>query len=162
MESSKSPLTIETIISFCKRRGFVYPAADIYGGINGIYDFGHLGVLVKKNIKNLWLSSLNNQLGPIIEFEGGLIGSESMWKASGHLEGFHDPMVDCKNCKKRFRADDVNLEKPCTCGKKEWTDIRDFNMMFKTQLRGNGIRVHQQHIYDQKQHNLFSLILKTL
>lgn len=135
MKTSQTPPTLEDIVSLCKRRGFIFPAADIYGGINGIYDTGHLGVLMKRNIKNLWLSSLNNPLGPIVEMEGSLLGPEAMWTASGHVEGFHDPMVDCKNCKRRFRADELDLEKACqVCGVKDWTGVREFNMMFKTQL----------------------------
>jgi len=135
MKKAQTPPTLEDIVSLCKRRGFIFPASDIYGGINGIYDVGHLGVLMKRNIRNLWLSSLNNPLGPIVELEGSLLGSEAMWKASGHIEGFHDPMVDCKNCKRRFRADELDLEKTCqVCGVKDWTDVREFNMMFKTQL----------------------------
>ena len=135
MKPDQTPPTLEAIVALCKRRGFVYQAADIYGGINGVYDIGHLGVLMKKNIRNLWLSSLHNPLGPVVEIEGALLGPEAVWKASGHVEGFHDPMVDCKNCKKRFRADELNLEKACqSCGIKDWTDIREFNMMFKTQL----------------------------
>jgi glycyl-tRNA synthetase len=90
---------------------------------------------MKRNIRNLWVSSLNNPLGSIVELEGALLGPEAVWKASGHVAGFHDPMVDCKNCKKRFRADEFDLEKNCpACGKKDWTDVRAFNMMFKTQL----------------------------
>jgi glycyl-tRNA synthetase len=135
MKSSETPPSLESLVALCKRRGFVYQAADIYGGINGVYDMGHLGVLMKRNIRNLWISSLNNPIGPVVELEGALLGPEAVWKASGHIAGFHDPMVDCKNCKRRFRADELNLEKPCAvCGKKDWTDVREFNMMFKTQL----------------------------
>ncbi|MFT6765443.1 MAG: glycyl-tRNA synthetase [Alteromonas naphthalenivorans] len=134
MKNTQTP-TLETIVALCKRRGFVFPSADIYGGINGVYDMGHLGVLMKRNIRNLWLSSLHNPLGPIVEMEGALLGPEAVWKASGHVEGFHDPMVDCKNCKRRFRADELDLEKVCqVCGIKDWTDVRSFNMMFKTSL----------------------------
>ncbi len=129
------PTSLETIVALCKRRGFVYPSAEIYGGVNGMYDFGHLGTLMKENIRHAWLKSLENERGEIVRLEGALIGPEAMWKASGHVEGFHDPLVDCKKCKHRFRADDINLEKPCThCGNKEWTDVRNFNMMFKTNL----------------------------
>lgn len=135
MKNTETPLSLESLVALCKRRGFVYPAADIYGGINGIYDIGHLGVLMKRNIRNIWISSLNNPLGPVVELEGSLLAPEAVWKASGHVAGFHDPMVDCKNCKRRFRADELNLEKPCAvCGKKDWTDVRAFNMMFKTQV----------------------------
>lgn len=127
--------SLETIVSLCKRRGFVYPSADIYGGLNGVYDFGHLGTLMKQNLRTLWIHSLNSARGEIVQIEGALLGPEAIWKASGHVDGFHDPMVDCKACKKRYRADELDLKKGCpSCGKNDWTDIRQFNMMFKTQL----------------------------
>lgn len=134
MKSSESPVSLELLVSLCKRRGFVYPAAEIYGGINGVYDFGPLGSLMKKNIRKAWLTSLENQQGPVVEIEGSLLAPEAVWKASGHVDGFHDPMIDCKNCKRRFRADDTDLSQCPSCGKCDWTDIRNFNMMFKTQL----------------------------
>lgn len=136
MDSQTQP-SLETIVAFCKRKGFVYPSADIYGGINGVYDFGHLGTLLKENIRQAWISSLENDDGAIVRLEGSLLGPESVWKASGHVEGFHDPMRDCRACKKRYRADDedINFEKGCpNCGKNEWTEARSFNMMFKTDL----------------------------
>lgn len=135
---SKDSVSLDQIVSLCKRRGFVFPAADIYGGINGLYDFGHLGYLMKENIKNAWKKSVqNNDLGPVFFLDGSLIGPSAMWTASGHVQNFHDPMVDCLNCKKRFRTDDdnINLEKSCpSCGVKSWTAIRDFNLMFQTNL----------------------------
>ncbi|MBI2352800.1 glycine--tRNA ligase [Candidatus Dependentiae bacterium] len=130
-------VTLEKIVSLCKRKGFVFPASEIYGGINGIYDFGHLGYLLKENIKNTWKASIQNEKGDIFFLDGSLIGPKSMWIASGHVENFHDPMIDCMNCKKRFRTDDDNIDinRPCpSCGIKSWTDIRDFNLMFQTQL----------------------------
>lgn len=136
--NNTSLVTLDKIVSLCKRKGFVFPAADIYGGINGIYDFGHLGYLMKENIKNAWKKSIqNNDLGDIFFLDGSLIGPEAMWKASGHIANFHDPMIDCTNCKKRFRTDDdnINTEKPCpSCGIKAWTEIRNFNLMFQTNL----------------------------
>ncbi len=135
MKSDKSAVSLETLVSLCKRRGFVYPSADIYGGINGVYDFGPLGTLMKKNIKKAWLQSLENNHGEIVELDGSLLAPESVWKASGHIENFHDPMIDCKNCKHRFRADDTDFSQGCpSCKKNDFTDIRNFNMMFKTQL----------------------------
>jgi len=132
MDSKK--VTLEKITSFCKRRGFVYPSAEIYGGLNGVYDFGHLGVLLKNNIRNLWIESVK-KYGPIVFLEGAILGPQAVWEASGHVQNFHDPMVDCMECKKRFRADEINLEKGCPhCGNKKWTDVKQFNMMFKTQL----------------------------
>ena len=134
-----SQATLEKIVSLCKRRGFVYPSADIYGGINGVYDLGHLGTLMKHNIRNTWMQSIQTDLGDIIFMEGALLGPEAVWQASGHIENFHDPMVDCMQCKKRYRADDIDLEKACPhCGNTEWTDIKQFNMMFKTNLGAAG------------------------
>lgn len=135
---SDNLVTLDKIVSLCKRRGFVFPSADIYGGINGLYDFGHLGYLMKENIKNAWKKSIqDNDLGEIFYLDGSLIGPQAMWQASGHVANFHDPMIDCMNCKKRFRTDDdnIDIEKNCpSCGVKAWTDIRDFNLMFQTQL----------------------------
>ncbi|MCF7900297.1 glycine--tRNA ligase [Candidatus Babeliales bacterium] len=132
---SDTKLTLDALVSFCKRRGFVYQSSDIYGGLNGVYDFGHLGTLMKRNIRDLWIQSLRNKKGEIVQLEGSLLGPEAVWEASVHVPGFHDPMVDCKECKKRFRADEFDLKKGCpSCGKNNWTDIREFNMMFKTQL----------------------------
>lgn len=136
MSSSARPATLDALVALCKRRGFVYPTADLYGGLNGVYDFGHLGTLMKKNIQQAWLDALMASNQDILQFEGALLGPESVWKASGHVDNFHDPMIDCTACKKRYRADDIDIEKGCPhCGaKKSWTDVRQFNMMFKTQL----------------------------
>lgn len=134
---STSLITLEKIVSLCKRKGFVFPAADIYGGINGLYDFGHLGHLMKENIKTAWKKSIQNEHGDMFFLDGSLIGPAAMWIASGHVENFHDPMIDCMNCKKRFRTDDdlIDTNKPCpSCGVTSWTAIRDFNLMFQTQL----------------------------
>ncbi|HSC25080.1 MAG TPA: glycine--tRNA ligase [Candidatus Babeliales bacterium] len=129
--------TLEDIIALCKRRGLVFQSAEIYGGINGVYDFGPLGTLLKDNIRNAWKKSIKSSDKTILFLEGSLLGPESIWKASGHSDNFNDPMIDCTNCKKRFRADDpdINITGPCPhCGKNAWTDIRQFNMMFKTDL----------------------------
>ena len=132
-ESAKS---LDKIVALCKRRGFVYQSAEIYGGLNGVYDFGHLGSLIKSNLRQAWIESLQNSFGPIVMFEGALLGPEAVWKASGHVDHFSDPMVDCLNCKRRFRADDPDVAKGCpACGKKDsWTPVRQFNMMFKTEV----------------------------
>lgn len=127
--------SIETIVSLCKRRGFVYQSSEIYGGLNGVYDIGHLGTLMKHNIRSAWLRSLKQVSAHILFFEGSLLGPSAVWEASGHVSNFHDPMVDCTNCKYRYRADDIDLAKACPhCGKKAWTEVRQFNMMFQTQL----------------------------
>jgi glycyl-tRNA synthetase len=129
--------TLDDIVSLCKRRGFVFPSAEIYGGLNGVYDFGPLGTIIKNNLRNMWTKSINSPDKTVFFLEGALLGPEAVWKASGHIDNFNDPMVDCTNCKKRFRADDpdIDLNGPCPhCGKKAWTQARQFNMMFKTEL----------------------------
>jgi len=132
----KQNVTLDKIVALCKRRGFVYQSADIYGGLNGIYDFGHLGFLLKNNIRKSWKKSVSNvNIGDVVFLEGALLGPRAVWEASGHVDCFHDPMVDCQNCKHRYRADHINLEKACpNCGQKKWTEVRQFNMMFKTEL----------------------------
>ena len=133
--SSPASVTLEKIVALCKRRGFVFPAAEIYGGLNGIYDFGPLGALLKENIKKAWMRSLRNDKGEVVFVDGSILGPHAMWAASGHTENFHDPMVDCLNCKHRYRADHVDLKKACPhCGKTQWTEPRNFNMMFQTNL----------------------------
>jgi len=128
-------ITLETIIALCKRCGFVYPSADIYGGLNGVYDFGPLGALMKEHIRNFWKLTTLETGKSIVFFEGALLGPPATWQASGHLENFTDPMVDCMNCKKRYRADEIDLTKGCPhCGKMEWTKVRQFNLMFKTNV----------------------------
>jgi glycyl-tRNA synthetase len=134
--SSQRP-TLDDIVALCKRRGFVFQSSEIYGGLNGIYDFGPLGTLMKNNIRDAWSKSIKSPDTTMLFLEGSLLGPEAIWKASGHVDNFHDPMIDCTNCKKRFRADDpdIDITGPCpSCGKKAWTDVRQFNMMFKTQL----------------------------
>lgn len=128
-------VTLEHIVSLCKRRGFIYPSAEIYSGLNGVYDTGHFGVLMKENIRALWKKAVQIEGHQTVFMEGALLGPEPMWQASGHVSNFHDPMIDCLHCKKRYRADDINIEKPCAhCGNKSWTDVRQFNLMFKTDL----------------------------
>lgn len=131
-----SPVTLDKLIALCKRRGFIFQSAEIYGGLNGVYDVGPLGTLLKQNIRKAWLSSLHNtHMGEILLLEGALLGPHALWEASGHISNFHDPLVDCLVCKHRFRADDIDLDKPCShCGNKQWTPVREFNLMFQTQL----------------------------
>lgn len=128
-------VTLDKIVALCKRRGFVYQSGEIYGGLNGVYDFGNLGTLLKQNIRAAWQKAVSNIEEDVLFFEGSLLGPHAVWEASGHVQNFHDPMVDCLKCKHRYRADDIDLNKPCPhCGNKAWTEVRQFNMMFKTQL----------------------------
>ena len=132
---ASSAVTLEKIVALCKRRGFAYPSAEIYSGLNGVYDFGPMGALLKHNIKQLWMKAMTSWPEEVVFLDGSILGSAEVWKASGHLENFSDPMVDCLNCKKRFRSDDLDLEKGCpSCGIKNWTSVRQFQLMFQTQL----------------------------
>ena len=135
MASDKNNVTLEKIVSLCKRRGFVFPSADIYGGLNGVYDFGPLGYAMKQNIKKMWTNQFASIDYDVVMMDGALLGHQEMWKASGHIDNFSDPMVDCLTCKKRYRADEINLEKACAhCGNHSWTEARQFKLMFETQI----------------------------
>ena len=128
-----APVSMEKLVSLCKRRGFVFPSSEIYGGFNGVWDYGPLGVELRNNIKAAWWRDFVHQRDDVVGLDSGILASPRVWEASGHLKNFTDPMVECKNCKGRFRADHIDLEKNCSvCGKKDWSDVRMFNTMFKT------------------------------
>lgn len=132
---SSSTVTLDKIVSLCKRRGFVFQSGEIYDGLNGVYDFGPMGASLKNAIKARWLAYMTSFPEDVVQLDGAQLGSAAVWNASGHLSNFSDPMVDCLQCKKRYRADDVDLDKNCPhCGNKNWTAVRQFNLMFKTQL----------------------------
>ena len=135
MSSSDSVVTLEKLVSLCKRRGFVYQSSEIYGGLNGVYDFGPIGYLLNQSICNAWTRSITTHHNKIVFLDGAVLGSEAIWNASGHINQFHDPMTDCLSCKKRYRTDDISLSKNCPhCGVQNWSKSRQFNMMFKTQM----------------------------
>jgi glycyl-tRNA synthetase len=124
---------IETLVSLAKRRGFIFPSSEIYGGINAIYDFGPLGVALKRNIRQLWWRQMVELRHDIVGLESSIIMAPKVWEASGHVAGFTDPLVECKNCHQRFRAD--HLEGVCpNCGANDFSEARQFNLMFKTFL----------------------------
>ncbi len=130
---------IETIVSLCKRRGFVYPNSEIYGGVAGIYDFGPLGVELRNNIRRYWWWSMVQNHDNVVGIEGANITHPRVWEASGHVENFVDRLVDCKNCKRRFRIDHLppeNWEKhKCpVCGGELTSEPRTFNLLMETYL----------------------------
>lgn len=100
-------VSMEQLISLCKRRGFVFPSSEIYGGMAGIYDYGHYGMLLKENIKNEWLKSMIQLRDDVVGLDSAIFMHPMTWKASGHVDGFNDPQIDCKKCKSRFRADHI-------------------------------------------------------
>jgi glycyl-tRNA synthetase len=123
---------MDKLVSLCKRRGFIFQSSEIYGGINSCYDYGPLGIELKKNIKELWWRSMVYEREDIEGIDASILMHPKVWEASGHVEGFTDPLVDCKNCKNRFKEDQLeNSEKCPVCGG-ELTESRKFNLMFKT------------------------------
>ncbi|MGA9762196.1 MAG: glycine--tRNA ligase [Gaiellaceae bacterium] len=135
-------VTMDKIVSLCRRRGFVFPSSEIYGGLGSAYDYGHYGVLAKNNVKARWLEAMTQERDDIVALDSTIILHPKVWEASGHLQSFSDPLIDCKTCKKRFRADDLEH---CQCGKKpskhpgetsdcDLTEPRQFNLMFETTI----------------------------
>ncbi|HET6379961.1 MAG TPA: glycine--tRNA ligase [candidate division Zixibacteria bacterium] len=130
---------MEVIVSLAKRRGFVFPSSEIYGGMGGFWDYGPLGVELKNNLKAAWWRSMVQLRDDIVGLDAAIIMNPRVWEVSGHVAGFSDPMVDCRNCKLRFRADDLKGppgEIACpNCGQRgTLTEARQFNLMFKTHV----------------------------
>src|SRR5487761_2792728 len=101
-------VTMEKIVSLCKRRGFVFPSSEIYGGVGSTYDYGHYGVLLKTNVRGEWWRAMLQERDDVVALDSAILQHPRKWEASGHLASFTDPLVDCRACKQRFRAD--NLE----------------------------------------------------
>ena len=121
---------IEELVSLCKRRGFIFQSNEIYGGLQGLYDYGPLGVELKNNIKNSWWKSMVYDRDDVEGLDAAILTKQSVLQYSGHEETFTDPLVDCKSCGERFRADQV----PDYCKKEDLTEPRQFNLMFKTNI----------------------------
>jgi glycyl-tRNA synthetase len=135
-------VTMEKVVALCKRRGFVFPSSEIYGGVGSTYDFGHYGVLLKGNVKSEWWRAMLSDRDDIVAIDSAILQHPRVWEASGHLAGFTDPLVDCRACGQRFRADHLS---ELRCGRKpskhpgeaeecSLTDARDFNLMFETTI----------------------------
>jgi glycyl-tRNA synthetase len=135
-------VTMDQIVSLCRRRGFVFPSSEIYGGLGSTFDYGHYGVLVKNNIRARWLEAMVYERDDIVLIDSAIILHPRVWEASGHVEGFTDPLVDCRTCKLRFRADKLEDSQ---CGRKpskrpgetpecDLTEARRFNLMFQTHV----------------------------
>ena len=131
-----SEVTMDKIVSLCRRRGFIFQSSEIYGGLNGAYDYGPLGVQLKNNIRDLWWKEMTQLHDNIVGLDASILMHSKVWEASGHVSNFTDPMVDCKQCKSRFRADQIDLNAACpVCGSKgTFTAPRNFNLMFATHI----------------------------
>jgi glycyl-tRNA synthetase len=125
-------VSMDKIVSLAKRRGFVYPGSEIYGGLSGTWDYGPLGVELKNNVKNLWWRMFVQERDDVYGLDAAILMNPRAWEASGHVSGFSDPLVECAKCKKRFRADQVGDKCPECSG--AFGDVRQFNMMFKTHV----------------------------
>ena len=123
---------MEKVTSLCKRRGFIFPSAEIYGGFRSTYDYGPLGALMLRNVKNAWWRSMVQMRDDVVGIDTAILGPPAIWEASGHLETFTDPLVDCKKCRERWREDKIDGVCP-NCGSHDLTAARAFNLMFKTQ-----------------------------
>lgn len=124
---------MEKIVSLCKRKGFIFQASEIYGGISNTYDYGPLGVELKRNVKEAWWRRTVTERANVVGLDSAIIQNPKVWETSGHVGGFSDPMKDCKECKSRFRADHLETEVCPKCGG-ELTEAREFNLMFKTNV----------------------------
>jgi glycyl-tRNA synthetase len=133
-------VTMDKIVSLCKRRGIIFPSSEIYGGIGSSYDYGHYGVLLKNNVKAQWWRALLQERDDVVALDSAIIQHPRTWEASGHIAGFTDPLVDCRTCKRRYRADKLE---DAQCGQKpslhpgegpncDLTEARNFNLMFQT------------------------------
>ena len=134
------PDLLDKVTNLAKRRGFIFPSAEIYGGFRSTYDYGPLGVNMLRNVKQAWWRSMVQMRSDIVGLDAAILGPPAIWAASGHLETFTDPLVDCKRCKERWREDKIDGVCP-NCGSTEFTEPRAFNLMFKTQagpVEGEG------------------------
>ena len=143
------PVRMEKIVSLCKRRGFIFQAGELYGGLNGCWDFGPLGAELKRNLKDYWWRKTVQERDDVVGMDGAILTMEQVLVSSGHVGGFNDPMVDCKTCKGRFRADNLESsqckEKPSVCPgqspKCELTEPRQFNLMLQTNFGATGEQI---------------------
>lgn len=156
--SNSNDTKMQDIVALAKRRGFVYLSSEIYGGLASVYDYGPQGAELLRNIRQSWWDYFIHKKSNVVGLESSIFMHPDVWKASGHVDGFHDPLIDCKSCKSRFRADhlvegampnvdgddydnegltklikDNKIVCP-NCGKNDWTEVRNFNLMFKTEL----------------------------
>lgn len=133
---------MEKVVALAKRRGFIFQSSELYGGVNGAWDYGPMGVLLKRNVKEAWWQAMVHNREDVVGLDSAILMHPMVWKASGHVDGFSDPMIDCKTCKKRFRADDLDgaicgqkpSKSPQNCGLADLTPPRNFNLMFETFL----------------------------
>ncbi|MGQ0618155.1 MAG: glycine--tRNA ligase, partial [Acidimicrobiia bacterium] len=133
-EPVADPSLFDKVVNLCKRRGFVFPSAEIYGGFRSTYDYGPLGSLLLRNVKDAWWRSMVQLRSDVVGLDAAILSPPAIWEASGHLASFTDPLVDCRSCRERFRLDKLDDPRTCpSCGATDsFTEARQFNLMFKT------------------------------
>ena len=131
-QSAQSHDRFEAVVNLTKRRGFVFPSAEIYGGLRSSYDYGPLGTLMLRNLKDAWWRAMVQERDDVVPIDAAILTNPRVWEASGHLSTFTDPLVDCRNCKERLRADHLENGVCPNCGSTDLTEARPFNLMFKT------------------------------
>jgi glycyl-tRNA synthetase len=156
-------VTMDKVVSLTRRRGFVFPSSEIYGGLGSTYDYGHYGVLMKNEIRTLWLRAMVQERDDIVALDSAIILNPRVWEASGHVAGFTDPLVDCRTCKLRFRADKLE---DSNCGRKpskrpgetpdcDLTEPRQFNLMFETQVGAMQDEASQAYLRPETAQGIF-------
>ena len=159
-----TPDLLDKVTNLAKRRGFIFPSAEIYGGFRSTYDYGPLGVNMLRNVKQVWWRSMVQMRPDIVGLDAAILGPPAIWAASGHLETFSDPLVDCKKCKERWREDKIDGVCP-NCGSTEFTEPRAFNLMFKTQagpVEGEGATAYLRPETAQGMFTNFANVLSTV
>lgn len=159
---------MEKLVSLCKRRGFIFQSSEIYGGVEALWDFGPLGALMVNNIKNEWIKKFVYERENIFLIDGTVIMHPKVWQASGHIENFTDPLIECKSCHTRYRADHMEdgrfigegkakTKNQCPlCGGEKWTEPRNFNLMFKTYLGPIEDKAHETYLRPETAQSMFT------
>ncbi len=161
---STDPELLDKVINLAKRRGFIFPSAEIYGGFRSTYDYGPLGVNMLRNVKAAWWREMVQMRLDVVGIDAAILGPPAVWAASGHLETFTDPLVDCRKCKERWREDKIDGVCP-NCGSTEFTEARAFNLMFKTQagpVEGEGATAYLRPETAQGMFTNFNNVLSTI
>jgi len=159
----QDPELLEKVTNLSKRRGFIFQSAEIYGGFRSTYDYGPLGVNMLRNVKNAWWRSMVQLRDDVVGLDAAILGPPAVWAASGHLETFTDPLVDCRTCKERWREDKIDGVCP-NCGSTQFTEPRAFNLMFKTQagpVEGDGATAYLRPETAQGMFTNFANVLAT-
>jgi glycyl-tRNA synthetase len=157
---SKSSVEMETLVSLCARRGFIFASSEIYGGISGFWDYGPLGAELKRNFKDLWWQRMVRERGDVEGLDSSIIAHPRTWEASGHVDHFTDPMVDCRQCKRRFRADQLDDAGKCAAAEKgsahDFTEARDFNLMLQTRIGASEEASTEAHLRPETCQSIFT------